>query len=107
MRILLRSHPRLITILLLVTLVTSQFFSQKVHAEVIVMPIQRAVPTQAITTLEVVALIKTILNGRVLAVKKHSTYTNPDCHHVKFLEDQGEFQMIRVGCFVENIVQNK
>ena len=70
------------------------------------MPIQRVVPTQPITKLEVIGMVKSILNGRVLSVKKQSTYTNPDCHHVKFLEDKGEFQMIQIGCFIENIVQN-
>jgi len=38
--------------------------------------------------------------------KKKSTYTNPDCHHVKFLEDKGEFHMIQIGCFVDNMVNN-
>jgi hypothetical protein len=79
---------------------------QKAHAEIIFMPIQRVIPTQPITKLEVIGMIKSILNGRVLSVKKQSTYNNPDCHLVKFLEDRGEFQMIQVGCFIENFVQN-
>jgi len=102
-----KSHPRLQAFLLLIILSTSQLILQKAQAEVILMPIHRDVPTQPITRLEVVAMIKTILNGRVLALKKQSTYTNPDCHHVKFLEDKGEFHMIKIGCFVENVVQNK
>lgn len=106
MGIMLRSHPRLQAILLLIILSTSQIIFQKAQAEVIIMPIQRAVPTQPITTLEIVAMIKTILSGRVLAVKKQSSYTNPDCHHVKFLEDKGEFQMIKIGCFVDNYAKN-
>jgi hypothetical protein len=75
------------------------------QAEVISIPIARSVATQPITRLEIIAMVKTILNGRVLSIKKQSSYTNPDCHHVKFLEDQGEFQMIKVGCFVDSIVQ--
>lgn len=106
MRLMLRKHPRLHTILLLIMLSTSQLVFQKASAEIILMPIQRTIPTQPITQLEVIGMIKSILNGRVLSVKKQSTYTNPDCHHVKFLEDQGEFQMIQVGCFMDNIVQN-
>jgi len=108
MRIKLRRHPRLqaFLLLLLLTVSTSQMALQEAHAEVIFMPIQRVVPTQPITKLEVIGMIKSILNGRVLSVKKQSTYTNPDCHHIKFLEDQGEFHMIQVGCFIENIVQN-
>ncbi len=106
MGIMLRSHPRLRAFLLLIILSNSQIHTQTAQAEVIIMPIQRAIPTQPITTLEIVAMIKTILNGRVLALKKQSTYTNPDCHHVKFLEDKGEFHMIQIGCFVDNIVKN-
>ena len=106
MGIKLHKHPRLQAFLLLIILSLSQVTIQTAQAEVISMPIQRVVPTQPITKLEIIALIKSFLSGRVLAVKKQSTYSNPDCHHVKFLEDHGEFQMIRVGCFVENIVQN-
>jgi len=102
----LRSHPRLRAFLLFIFLSISQLNFQSAHAEVILMPIQRAIPTQPVTSLEIVAMIKTILNGRVLALKKQSTYTNPDCHHVKFLEDKGEFHMIQIGCFIDNIVKN-
>jgi hypothetical protein len=81
--------------------------SQIVHADDINIPIQRSIATQPVTKLEVIAIVKSILSGRVLSVKKHSTYTNPDCHHVKFLEDQGEFQRIKLGCYIENIVQSR
>ena len=106
MGIKLRKHPRLQAFLLLLILSTSQITFQKAQAEVIFMPIERVIPTQPITQLEIIGMVKSILNGRVLSVKKQSTYTNPDCHHIKFLEDQGEFHMIEVGCFVENIVSN-
>ena len=106
MGIKLRKHPRLQAFLLLLILSISQVTFQTAQAEVISMPIQRAIPTQPITKLEVIAMVKSILSGRVLAVKKISTYSNPDCHQVKFLEDQGEFQIIDIGCFVDNIVQN-
>jgi hypothetical protein len=78
-----------------------------VYAEVINIPLQRSIATQPITTLEVVAIVKTLLSGRVLSIKKQSSYRNPDCHTVKFLEDKGEFQVIRVGCFSESIAQSK
>jgi len=107
MRIKLRKHPRLEAFLLLIILSFSHITFQKAHAEVILMPIQRVVPTQPITQLEIIGMVKSILNGRVLSVKKQSSYTNPDCHHIKFLEDQGEFHMIQVGCFIDNIVQNQ
>ena len=103
----LRKHPRLQAFLLLLILSTSQIIFQKAQAEVILMPIERAIPTQPITKLEVIGMVKSILNGRVLSVKKQSTYTNPDCHHIKFLEDQGEFHMIHIGCFIDNVVQNQ
>ena len=103
----LRKHPRLQAFLLLLILSTSQIIFQKAQAEVILMPIERAIPTQPITKLEVIGMVKSILNGRVLSVKKQSTYTNPDCHHIKFLEDQGEFHMIQIGCFIDNVVQNQ
>ena len=78
-----------------------------VQAEVISIPIKRTIATQPITQLEVIAIVKTILSGRVLSIKKQSSYTNPDCYHVKFLEDQGEFQMIKLGCYVQAIVQTQ
>lgn len=102
-----RKHPRLSAALLLLILNISQITFQIAQAEVILMPIQRAIPTQPITQLEVIGMVKSILNGRVLSVKKQSTYTNPDCHHIKFLEDQGEFHMIQIGCFTDNIAQNQ
>lgn len=89
----------------MIILSLSSVATHTVQAEVISIPIARSVATQPITTLEIIAMVKTILNGRVLSIKKQSSYTNPDCHHVKFLEDQGEFQMIKVGCFVDSVVQ--
>ncbi len=100
------SHPRLNAFLLTTILSACLCFIQTARAEVLIMPIQRAIPTQPVTKLEIVALIKSVLNGRVLSLKKKSTYTNPDCHHVKFLEDKGEFHMIQIGCFVDNMVNN-
>ncbi len=105
MRIKLRMHPLLQSLFLIIILSVSSVVSQTAEAEIISIPIQRSVATQPITRLEVIAIVKTILNGRVLSIKKQSSYTNPDCHHVKFLEDQGEFQMIKLGCYVEHIVQ--
>jgi len=107
MRIYLREHPLLKSILLAFFLSVSSFASQSISAEVISIPVQRSVATQPITTLEIVAIVKSLLSGRVLYIKKRSSYTNPDCHHVKFLEDQGEFQMIKLGCCEKNIVQNQ
>ena len=100
-------HPPLQSLFCILILSFSCAIFQPAQAEVINIPLQRSVATQPITKLEVIAMVKTFLNGRVLSVKKQSSYTNPDCHHVKFLEDQGEFQMIKLGCYVENIVQTR
>lgn len=107
MGIISQRHPRLRIALLLVALSISQLQFCKAYAEVIALPVQRVIPTQPITKLEIVAMIKSMLRGRVLAVKKQSTYTNPDCHHVKFLEDKGEFYMIKIGCFADNFAKNR
>lgn len=76
------------------------------HAEVLNIPIKRAVATQPVSALEIVSTVKTLFNGRVLSLKKKSTYTNPDCHHVKFLEDKGEFQLITIGCGLEKLAKS-
>ena len=107
MRIKLLKHPLQQTFFYIIMLCFGFGFSQAVHADDMNIPITRSIATQPVTKLEVIAIVKSILNGRVLSVKKHSTYTNPDCHHVKFLEDQGEFQMIKLGCYIENIVQTR
>lgn len=101
-----REHPHKIIKLLTNLLIGLAFFGSSLsYAEVINVPVKRAVATQPITSLEVIAIVKSLLNGRILSIKKRSSYTNPDCHLVKLLEDKGEFQMIKVGCHVENIVQ--
>ena len=85
----------------------SFFVPQIANAEIINIPLQRVVATQPITSLEIIAIVKSLLNGRVLSIKKQSSYSNPDCHTVKFLEDKGEFQVIKVGCFMDTIAQTK
>lgn len=80
--------------------------SQSVQAEVLNIPIKRSVATQPISKLEVISTVKTLFNGRVLSLRKKSTYTNPDCHHVKFLEDKGEFQLITIGCGMEKMAKS-
>ena len=107
MRIKLRKLPLLKSLFFFCLIGMSTVMTVSVNAEVISIPIKRTIATQPITQLEVVAIVKTILNGRVLSIKKQSSYTNPDCHHVKFLEDQGEFQMIKLGCYVEAIAQTQ
>ena len=80
---------------------------QPISAEIINIPLQRSVATQPITSLEIIAIVKTLLNGRVLSIKKKSSYSNPDCHTVKFLGDKGEFQVIKVSCYIDVVTQNK
>ena len=69
-----------------------------VNAEVINVSVKRMVPTEPVTALEIIAIVKSLLSGRVLSIKKQASYKNPDCHLVKLLEDKGEFQVIRLGC---------
>jgi len=104
MRVKLKKNPLFaLTLMLILSIFQTAFLSAQ--AEVILMPIHRTIPSQPITKLEVVGMVKSILSGRVLSVKKQSTNENPDCHHIKFLEDKGEFHIIEVGCFINNIVR--
>lgn len=80
--------------------------SQTAQAEVLNIPIKRSVATQPISTLEVVSAVKNLFNGRVLSLRKKSTYTNPDCYHVKFLEDRGEFKLITIGCGMQKMAKS-
>lgn len=114
MRVRFNSHPLLERLMrLLVSLLAPLLFClsillpQVANAEVINIPLQRVIATQPITSLEIISIVKSLLSGRVLSIKKQSSYSNPDCHTVKFLEDKGEFQVIKVGCFTDKIAQNK
>jgi len=81
-------------------------FSQTASAEEIELPLERIVATESVTKLEVISTVKTLLtNSRILSIKKKSSYTNPDCHHVKALDGSGELQSIKLGCFVEKLAQ--
>lgn len=104
MRRFLQNYPRLIKTVILMIAMNSMV--QVTHAEVLNIPITRVISTQPISSLEIISTIKTVLNGRVLSLKKKSTYTNPDCHHVKFLEDRGEFQLITIGCGLQKIAKS-
>lgn len=96
----LRKYPILYKKTLLLTAVASctLFFAHTLYAGVINMPLKRSNANQPITKLEVVALVKSKLKGRILSVKTHRSYANPDCFYVKLLEDSGEYQLIKVGC---------
>lgn len=101
----LRNHPRIKLSVASLVLAMS-CMSQMAHAEVLNIPIKRSVSTQPISTLEIISTLKNILNGRVLSLKKKSTYANPDCHYVKFLEDKGEFQLITIGCGMNTMAKS-
>ena len=84
----------------------SFFYSATVFAEDIELPLKRIIATQSVTKLEVISTVKTIMgNGRVLSIKKRSSYSNPDCHHVKALSQDGELQNIKLGCYIETLAQ--
>ena len=107
MRVRFHNHPLLQSLFLSAIVCFSILAYQPVSAGVLSIPVQRSIATQPITTLEIMAIVKTLFSGRVLSIKKFSSYSNPDCHYVKFLEDKGEFQMIRVGCFTDKVAQSK
>jgi len=107
MRVSFNSHPLLQSLFLSAVVCLSILVQQPATAGELNIPLERIIATQPITTLEVMAIVKSLLSGRVLAIKKSSTYSNPDCHLVKFLEDKGEFQMIKVGCFTDKVAQSK
>lgn len=110
MRVRFQYHPLLQTLLKPLAILVFCFsilLPQIASAEVLNIPLQRVIATQPITSLEVIAIVKSLLNGRVLSIKKQSSYSNPDCHTVKFLEDKGEFQVIKIGCFTDKIAQAK
>jgi len=65
-------------------------------AEVINLKLPR-INNNPITKLEVVALIKSAIQGRILSVKRHSG-GNPDCHYVKILRKDGEYILVKVSC---------
>ncbi len=84
----------------------SLFSSAPIFAEDIELPLERTIATQSVTKLEVISTVKTLVgNGRVLSIKKKSSYSNPDCHHVKALSQNGELQNIKLGCYIETIAQ--
>ncbi len=111
MRVPLRMQPLTVSFIKRVTLAMcinlSVLLPITTFAEVINIPIHRTIATQPITELEIIAIVKSMLNGRVLSIKKQSSYTNPDCHQVKLLEDQGEFQIIKLGCYAGTVMQAK
>ncbi len=105
MRRFLQNYPRLI-INVVILIIAMNSMTQTAHAEVLNIPITRVIATQPISPLEIISTIKAKLSGRVLSFKKRSTYTNPDCHHVKFLEDRGEFRLITIGCGLQKMAKS-
>jgi len=79
-------------------------YSASAFAEDIELPLKRIIATQSVTKLEVISTVKTLMgDGRVLSIKKKSSYSNPDCHHVKALSQNGELQNIKLGCYIETL----
>jgi hypothetical protein len=97
------TRPLFKKILMASAICASSFAMLSSSAEEFNLPLQRSIASQPITKLEVISAVKALLEGRVLSVKKKSSYTNPDCYHVKFLENQGELQLIKLSCFTEKL----
>jgi len=84
--------------LLIAIAASSLLLTNVTFAGVIYLKAKRSDANHPITKLEVVALVKSKLKGRILSVKKQRTYKYPDCYHVKLLQNDGEFQLIKVAC---------
>jgi len=74
------------------------FISNVAFAGVVHLKLKRSDASTPITKLEVVALVKSKMKGRILSVKKQRSYKFPDCYHVKLLQFDGEYQLIKVAC---------
>jgi len=74
------------------------FISNVAFAGVVHLKIKRSDTNKPITKLEVVALVKSKMKGRILSVKKQRSYKYPDCYHVKLLQFDGEYQLVKVAC---------
>ncbi|MEE9444452.1 MAG: hypothetical protein V3V19_02165 [Cocleimonas sp.] len=106
MKVISRNQIFLKIVSILCLSIVSVFLSQATFAEDIDLPLARIIATQSVTKLEVISTVKTLIeDGRVLSIKKKSSYSNPDCHHVKVLGNDGELQNIKLGCFLEKIAQ--
>lgn len=106
MRVITRQHIFFKNVSVLCFSIISILLSQVTFAEDISLPLTRTIATQSVTKLEVISTVKTLIEGgRVLSIKKKSSYSNPDCHHVKVLGNDGELQNITLGCFSEKVAQ--
>jgi len=84
--------------LLTAVAVTCFFISNVALAGVVHLKIKRSDKNKPITKIEVVALVKSKMKGRILSVKKQRSYKYPDCYHVKLLQFDGEYQLVKVAC---------
>ncbi len=75
------------------------FLTSVVSAGVFHLSLERTKADEPISKLEVVSRIKkSKYKGRILSVKKQRTYKYPDCYHVKMLQADGEYLLIKVAC---------
>ncbi len=94
-------HPIINKKLLLIATVVigNIFLTNVVSAGVFHLSLKRTKANEPISKLEVVSRIKkSKYKGRILSVKKQRTYKYPDCYHVKMLQDDGEYLLIKVAC---------
>ena len=86
-------------LIVMVTVICNLFLTSVASAGVYHLSLKRTNANEPISKLEVVSRVKkSKYKGRILSVKKQRTYKHPDCYHVKLLQTDGEYQLIKVAC---------
>jgi len=86
-------------LIIMVTAICNLFLTSVVSAGVFHLSLKRTNANEPISKLEVVSRVKkSKYKGRILSVKKQRTYKYPDCFHVKVLQIDGEYLLIKVAC---------
>lgn len=55
-------------------------------------------PGKKVSKLAIIAAVKEKFKGRIITVRKRPPYFGKNCHHVKMIDSQGEFLLIKVAC---------
>lgn len=55
-------------------------------------------PGKPASRLAIIAAVKEKYKGRILSVRKQKNNPSKNCHHVKMIDERGEFLTIQVAC---------
>lgn len=58
-----------------------------------------------VSKLAIIAAVKEKYKGRILTVRKRPPFYGKNCHHVKMIDTNGEFLLIKVAC--KNVKKKK